>query len=77
MGYVGPTPEQGHHHAYYFKGKDPDDLAQAVRKWMNLYTSGTHPRSDNMSWLTWEQSAERLKEILQDSEEKELYSKVV
>jgi glycosyltransferase involved in cell wall biosynthesis len=64
-------------HAYYFQGKDPEDLAQAVREWMNLYKSGTHPRSDDMPWLTWEQSAERLKEILIDSEEKEPYLQVV
>jgi glycosyltransferase involved in cell wall biosynthesis len=54
---------------HYFQGKDPDDLAQAVREWMNLYKSGTHPRSDDMPWLTWEQSAERLKEILLGDEE--------
>jgi len=51
-------------YAYYFQGKDPDDLAQAVQEWMNLYNSSTHPCSDDMRWMTWEQSAERLKKIL-------------
>jgi glycosyltransferase involved in cell wall biosynthesis len=51
-------------HAFYFQGKEPDDLADAVKKWLELYKSGDHPRSDDMPWLTWEQSAEQLKNIL-------------
>jgi glycosyltransferase involved in cell wall biosynthesis len=51
-------------HAYYFQGNEPIDLANAVRAWLTLYEVGEHPRSDDMPWLTWKQSAERLKEII-------------
>jgi glycosyltransferase involved in cell wall biosynthesis len=51
-------------YAYYFSGNEPDDLANAVRAWLTLYESAEHPKSDDMPWLTWKQSAERLKEII-------------
>jgi glycosyltransferase involved in cell wall biosynthesis len=51
-------------HAYYFQGNEPIDLANAVRAWLTLYEVGEHPSSDDMPWLTWKQSAERLKEII-------------
>jgi glycosyltransferase involved in cell wall biosynthesis len=60
-------------HAFYFQGKKQEDLVQAIQKWINLYKSGTHPGPEDMPWLTWEQSAERLKEILLAGEEKKPY----
>lgn len=39
-------------------------LADAVRQWLELDKQGKSPRSDNMPWLTWKQSAERLKQII-------------
>ncbi len=51
-------------HAFYFSGKTGSCLAEAVREWMGLYHEGRHPKSDAMPWLTWKQSAERLKEII-------------
>jgi len=51
-------------HAFYFQGKEPNDLAEAVQEWLKLYSQDKHPKSDDMPWLTWEQSAERLKEII-------------
>ena len=47
-------------HVYYFSGKEPLDLAMAVREWLVLYRSGHHPKSDDMTWLTWKQSAQQL-----------------
>jgi glycosyltransferase involved in cell wall biosynthesis len=64
-------------HAIYFQGKDPEDLAHVLNEWMNLYKSGTHPRSDDMPWLTWEQSAERLKKTLLSGDDKEPYLHMV
>ncbi len=55
-------------HAYYFNGKEPDDLAKAVHEWLELYQSGRHPKSDDMPWLTWKQSTQQLLDvILQDN----------
>jgi len=50
--------------AFYFSGKEPADLADAIKRWLELYQSGVHPRSDGMAWLRWELSAERLLDII-------------
>lgn len=51
--------------AYYFSDtRQPEVLADALRDWLALYQQGTHPRSDNMPWLTWRESAERLMKIV-------------
>ena len=47
-------------HAFYFDGLEPQDLAGAIERWLALYASGQHPRSDAMPWLTWAQSAQQL-----------------
>lgn len=51
-------------HAFYFDSKAPDDLATAIQEWLDLYQQGKHPRSDNMPWLTWEQSSENLIRVI-------------
>jgi glycosyltransferase involved in cell wall biosynthesis len=51
-------------HAFYFNGKKPDDLARAVRKWLELYQSGRHPKSDDMQCLTWWQSTQELLDVI-------------
>jgi len=51
-------------HASYFGGKEPDDLANAIENWLALHAKNSHPKSDDMPWLTWAQSAERLKAVL-------------
>ena len=51
-------------HAYYFTGKKPDTLAQAIKEWLALSNTGKHAKSDTMPWITWARSAERLQEIL-------------
>jgi glycosyltransferase involved in cell wall biosynthesis len=56
-------------HAYYFNGTAPGDLAQSIIDWLQLYEAGQHPRSDNLPWLTWKQSARQLlKQILPESQ---------
>jgi FkbM family methyltransferase len=47
-------------HASYFDGSDASNLADAVREWLTLWRDGSHPRSDAMPWLTWEESARQL-----------------
>ena len=46
--------------AYYFDGSAPEDIAQAVARWMPLYKSGIAPSPLAIDWLTWEQSAAQL-----------------
>lgn len=47
-------------HAYYFSAEAPAQLAQAIKHWLALYEKGTHPKSNNLRWLTWQQSAHQL-----------------
>ena len=51
-------------HAYYFDAKSPDALAQAIRTWLTLYASGQHPKSSKMPWLTWQESARQLSNLM-------------
>lgn len=47
-------------YAYYFDGLAAEDLASAIEYWLALHGKDQHPRSENMPWLTWEQSAQQL-----------------
>jgi glycosyltransferase involved in cell wall biosynthesis len=47
-------------HAYYFNGLEPEALAVCVKDWLALHAKGKAPRSDNMPWLTWQESAQQL-----------------
>jgi glycosyltransferase involved in cell wall biosynthesis len=47
-------------HALYFSGKGPEDLAGALRTWLSQSATDAHPKSTNIPWLTWKQSAENL-----------------
>ncbi|OSS42404.1 glycosyl transferase, group 1 family protein [Desulfurella amilsii] len=51
-------------YAFYFNGNKPEDLAKAIKDWLNLYKEGKHPKSDDMPWLTWKQSTEQLMNII-------------
>ena len=51
-------------HAAYFSGAGPEDLAGSVRTWLQLYQRGLQPRSNQMGWLTWRQSADALSRCL-------------
>jgi glycosyltransferase involved in cell wall biosynthesis len=51
-------------HAFYFNGREPQVLAEAVRQWLELDSQGKVPRSDNMPRLTWKQSAEQLVKVV-------------
>lgn len=51
-------------HAFYFSGKEPKNLADAVLQWLSLYKNKKHPLSDNMPYLTWEESAKQLLDLV-------------
>ena len=51
-------------HALYFDGEDPQSLARAIQSWLELHSAGTVPRSTGMPWLTWQQSAEQVREMV-------------
>ena len=51
--------------AYYFDGYAAKDLADAVLAWLRLYKDDGHPRSSQLRWQNWEDSAKQLwREVL-------------
>lgn len=57
-------------HAFYFKGDTPEALAESIQAWLTFYQANQAPRSEDMHWLTWRESARCLLElILPDSRE--------
>lgn len=51
-------------HAYYFSGNEPEGLANSIQHWIELHTHDAHPKSVNISWLSWKDSADRIKHIV-------------
>ncbi|MED7820025.1 MULTISPECIES: glycosyltransferase family 4 protein [unclassified Francisella] len=52
-------------YAYYFENSlDPMVIQNTVKSWIELYKKDKHPKSDNMPWQTWEQSAQQLMDII-------------
>jgi glycosyltransferase involved in cell wall biosynthesis len=52
-------------HAFYFDDVlHPSAISEAVRKWLNLKANDQHPRSIDMAWLTWRQSAQQLVDVI-------------
>jgi glycosyltransferase involved in cell wall biosynthesis len=51
-------------HATYFRGKTPEAMAQAVRDWLQLDQSTAQAQVAGMPWLTWEQSALQLQNVV-------------
>jgi glycosyltransferase involved in cell wall biosynthesis len=47
-------------YAFYFADGEPRALAGSILQWLALFATGHHPKSDNMPWLTWQQSAQQL-----------------
>lgn len=51
-------------HAFYFEGKEPQALADAVQQWLVLRERGQTPKPAGIEWITWEESAEQIKAFL-------------
>ncbi|MBY4870413.1 glycosyltransferase family 4 protein [Burkholderia anthina] len=47
--------------AYYFSGDSAEQLSAALTQWLVLYRTGQHPRPENISWSTLEESSTALK----------------
>jgi len=55
-------------YAYYFEGLSVNDLTKTIRQWLALYLTNQYPKSSDMKWLTWEESAAMLaKTLLHDA----------
>ncbi|NOR54970.1 MAG: glycosyltransferase [Sulfurovum sp.] len=52
-------------YAYYFENdNNPEVFVDTVKKWLELYEIDKHPKSDDMPWLTWEESTQALIKVL-------------
>jgi hypothetical protein len=51
-------------YAYYFDGKLPQDLTQAIQNWIALSAETEQPESKQMPWSTWRESAWQLLQAL-------------
>lgn len=47
-------------YAYYFSGHAPSDLSEAIKRWLKLSETQSHPSSAGMPCLTWQQSTQQL-----------------
>ncbi len=50
--------------AFYFYGIKPENLADSIKKWLELYRTGQIPDSSQIKPLTWHKSTEMLLESL-------------
>jgi glycosyltransferase involved in cell wall biosynthesis len=51
-------------HAFYFEAGDAIELSASITKWLVLHEKTTHPTSECMHWMTWNESAEKLQHLL-------------
>ncbi|HYA41072.1 MAG TPA: glycosyltransferase family 1 protein [Syntrophobacteraceae bacterium] len=56
--------EVGGNHVFYFKGAEPDSLADAIRRWLSLHRAGKAPASSAMPRVTWKQSTQNLLDVI-------------
>ena len=48
--------------AYYFRGEDASELADAMRSWLMLGDAA--PASTGIPWLTWQQSSRQFLDVV-------------
>jgi glycosyltransferase involved in cell wall biosynthesis len=51
-------------HAYYFSAENAQELASAIKNWLALNDIEIHPKSNDITWLTWKESSKKLSDIL-------------
>jgi glycosyltransferase involved in cell wall biosynthesis len=49
-------------HAYYFRGEDASELADAMRSWLLLGDAA--PASTGIPWMTWQQSSRQFLDVV-------------
>lgn len=50
--------------AFYFSGSNAHELSNEIRRWLELYEAGLHPRSEKMETVTWGSSSKQLADIV-------------
>lgn len=52
--------------AIYFDSFDPNDLADAIERWLELFENGAIRSSEDVTWLSWSDSASQLMRVVID-----------
>jgi glycosyltransferase involved in cell wall biosynthesis len=53
-------------HAFFFTGRAPEELADAIATWLALRERGDAPSPEGIPWLTWAQSTAQLLDVILD-----------
>ncbi len=56
--------EIAHNHATFFSGLQPTTLAETIKTWLIDFSDKQHIKSDDMPWLTWEESTQQLLNVM-------------
>jgi hypothetical protein len=51
-------------HAFYFTGRAPEELADAISTWLATRERGKAPSPEGMPWLSWAQSTAQLLDVI-------------
>ena len=51
-------------HAFYFEGREPNDLAKALRRWLDLWKDQRVPQSSGLERQDWAQATDQLFAIM-------------
>jgi len=51
-------------HAFYFNGLKHNELAEAIKVWLDLHQAGKPPLSNDLPWITWDESAAQLYTVM-------------
>ena len=65
---IPPFREIAGENAYYFDGFAPEDLSDAIEKWLIEYKNGTNPDSSRINLRTWDDCAKNVYELLTGEE---------
>ncbi|HEY4031016.1 MAG TPA: glycosyltransferase, partial [Caulobacteraceae bacterium] len=54
--------------AHYFSGNTSQELADAIKIWLTLFGMDAIPKPKQKKWLTWEQSAKSLIDLVLEAD---------
>lgn len=50
--------------AFYFSGLSPQELADKIEEWIELYKQNRHPTSDNIKFISWDDCTSKVLSII-------------
>ena len=56
--------EIGGDHITYFSRESPSCLVESIKEWIDLERAGRLPDVSKIPWLTWDESAEQLVQVI-------------